>query len=550
MKRLILFSFCLMMTMMSRAIWLEPADFRVVCKDGSVTYFCGMGTDITFNEDGTILYIQTEWQNNVISYAVDGIEAIEFTRPGELYDSYDYVGAHIDVAFSSDDDASFSEVEEEIVTNVNHDDYGDFIEFYKPANTMIITYKEGSATYKKKPSGVTVNVSGNHVVVTSTVKNMAYTLEGATTNGSFKLNSSNKAQINLNGVSITNPTGPAINIQSGKTMLVKVADGTINYLEDSEDEYQFTDKEDEAGEQKKGTFFSEGQLIFSGNGTLNVKSNYGHGIASDDYVRMRADNMNITIDAVRDGISTKERFIMYGGELTINAGQDGVDVGEGYIEIGAGKLTVNAADEGITASYEGDEDTGIVDPLITPYIDIKGGLIKVTTTGDKGHGIRAMSTLSMSGGIVQVVTKGAGSKALLAEGDMSLTGGKVTACTEGNALYEADVNDLSSSAAIRSKGTLTITDMTIGAKCIGTGSKGVNNVGDIVMTNSRVTVVSSGGTHKQNGLDSRSRGVTSDGGLTIDGGSLLVRSYEEPLYLRGAHTFLNNAVYSGYQVGK
>ncbi len=553
MKRLILFSFCLMMTMMSRAIWLESADFRVVCKDGSVTYFCGMGTDITFNEDGTILYIQTEWQNNVISYAVDGIEAIEFTRPGELYDSYDYVGAHIDVDFSATDDSSFSEVEEEIVTNKEHDDYGDFIEHYNEPREVVITYKEGGkATCTGKPSGVTVIVSGNHVVVTSSndKNNIAYTLKGATANGSFKLYSLKKAQINLNGVSIINPTGPAINIQSGKTMLVNVADGTTNYLEDSEDEYQFTDQENETSEQKKGTFFSEGQLIFSGNGTLNVKSNYGHGIASDDYVRMRADNMNITIDAVRDGISTKERFIMYGGELTINAGQDGIDVGEGYIEIGAGKLTVNAADEGITASYEGDEDTGVVDPLITPYIDIKGGLIKVTTTGDKGHGIRAMSALSMSGGIVQVVTKGAGSKALMAEGDMSLTGGKVTACTEGNALYEADVNDLSSSAAIRSKGTLTITDMTIGAKCIGTGSKGINNVGDIVMTNSRVTVVSSGGTHKQNGLDSRSRGVTSDGGLTIDGGSLLVRSYEEPLYLRGAHTFLNNAVYSGYQVGK
>ena len=131
---------------------------------------------------------------------------------------------------------------------------------------------------------------------------------------------------------------------------------------------------------------------------------------------------------------------------------------------------------------------------------------------------------------------------------MSLTGGKVTALTEGDALYED--GDLSSSAGIRSKGVLTITNMTIGAKSTGTGGKGINNVGDIMMKNSHVTVVSSGATHKINGLDSRSRGVTSDGDLTIDGGSLLVRSYEEPLYLRGAHTFLNNAVYSGYQVGK
>ena len=540
MKRLILFSLALMTAMLSWAIWVAPSDFRVICKDGSIAYYHGWSTELTFGEDGTILYIQTEGENTVVSYAVDGIEAIEFAETGEYSDQYSYAGTHVDVAFSSADDTSFSEVEEEIITNDLHDDFGDFIENYKPKNTVVITYKEGKATYMGKPSGVNVMVSGNHVVVTSSKKDIAYTLKGATTNGSFKLYSDKKAQINLNGVSITNPTGAAINIQSGKTMLVKLVDGTTNYLEDGT-EYALTD-----GEQQKGTFFSEGQLVFSDDGALTVKSNYGHGIASDDYVRVRGGN--ITINSVRDGISTSDRFIMYGGVVNITAQQDGIDVDEGYIEIGAGQLTVNAVDEGITASYEGDEDTGVVDPLITPYIDIKGGLIKVVTTGDKGHGVRAMSTFTMSGGIVQATTKGAGSKALMSEGDMSLIGGKVTALTEGNALYED--GDLSSSAGIRSKGVLTITNMTIGAKSTGTGGKGINNVGDIMMKNSHVTVVSSGATHKSNGLDSRSRGVTSDGDLTIDGGSLLVRSYEEPLYLRGAHTFLNNAVYSGYQVGK
>ena len=239
---------------------------------------------------------------------------------------------------------------------------------------------------------------------------------------------------------------------------------------------------------------------------------------------------------------------MYGGELTINAGQDGVDVGEGYVEIGGGKLNIQAGDEGITASYEGDEDTGVVDPLITPYIDIKGGLVKVATTGDKGHGVRAMSAFTMSGGVVQVTTKGAGSKALMSEGDMSLTGGKVIALTEGSALYED--GDLSSSAAIRSKGVLKVENMAIGLKSTGAGGKGINNVGDIVMKSSHVTVVASGAAHKSNGLVSHSRGVTSDGSLAIDGGSLSVRSCGEPLYLHGTYTFLNNAVYGGYQIGE
>ena len=538
MKRLKLLPLVLWAPMLSWAVTV-PSDFRVMCRDGSVSYFRGVGTELTFNDDGTILYIQTEGQDAVVSYAVDGIEAIEFAQLGVAYDAYDYAGDHIDVVLSSVDDTSFSEAEEEIITDDTHDDYGDFIENYKPKNTVVITYKEGGkATYTGKPSGVNVIVSGNHVTVTSAKSDVAYTLKGTTTNGSFKLYSDKKAQVTLNGVSITNPTGAAINIQSGKTMMIKLADGTTNNLEDGT-EYTLTD-----GEQQKGTFFSEGQLVFSGEGTLNVKSNYGHGIVSDDYVRVRGGN--IMINSVRDGISTSDRFIMYGGIVNITAQQDGIDVDEGYIEIGAGQLTVNAVDEGITASYEGDEDTGIVDPLITPYIDIKGGLIKVVTAGDKGHGIRAMSTFAMSGGIVQTTVKGDGSKALMSEGDMSLTGGKITVFTEGDALYED--GDLSSSAGIRSKGVLTVKDLTLGIKSTGTGSKGINNVGNVVVENCRATIIASGATHKSNGLDSRSRGIDTDGDLTFNGGFLQVKSYDEPLHLKGSLSFLNNAVYCGYQI--
>ena len=537
MKRLILLSLAFVAAMLSWAVTI-PSDFRIVCKDGSVAYFCGRGTELTFNEEGTVLYIQTEGQDAVVSYAVDGIEAVEFTQSGKTYDAYDYAGDHIDVAFSSSDDTSFTEVKENVITDENHDDYGDFIENYKPKNTVVITYKEGKASYTGNPSGVNVIVSGNHVKVTSAKSDIAYTLKGTTTNGSFKLYSDKKAQITLDGVSITNPTGAAINIQSGKTMMIKLVDGAANYLEDGKS-YTL-----EGTEQQKGTFFSEGQLVFSGNGSLNVKSNYGHGIVSDDYVRVRGGN--ITINSVRDGINTSDRFIMYDGVVNITAQQDGIDVDEGYIEIGGGQLTVNAVDEGITASYEGDENSGIVDPLITPYIDIKGGLIKVVTTGDKGHGVRAMSTFSMSGGIVQATTKGAGSKALMSEGGMSLTGGKVTVLTEGNALYED--SDLSSSAGIRSKGVLTMKNITLGIKSTGTGSKGINNVGDVVVENCRATIIASGATHKSNGLDSRSRGVDTDGNLTLNGGVMLVRSYDEPLHLKGKLSFLNNAVYNGYQI--
>ena len=537
MKRLTLFSLAFVTTMLSWAITI-PSDFRVVCKDGSVARFCGAGTELSFSTDGSVLYIQTEGYDAVVSYAVDGIETIEFAQLGETYEAYDYLGDYIDVAFSPADSTSYTEAKEEVITDEENDDYGDFIENYSPKNTVVITYDGNEVTYKGNTSGVTVIAKGSHVTVTSTKKNISYELKGATTNGSFKLYSDKKAQVNLSGVSITNPTGSAINIQSGKTMLIDLTEGTTNNLEDGA---SYTLTEDE---QQKGAFFSEGQLVFSGKGTLNVKSHYKHGIASDDYVRIRDGVFNI--EAVGDGISTKERFVMYGGELAINAGQDGVDVGEGYIEIGGGKLNVQAGDEGITASYEGDEDTGVVDPLITPYIDIKGGFVKVATTGDKGHGLRAMSTLSMSGGIVQTTVKGAGSKALMCEDNMSLMGGKATILVEGATLYEE--GDLSSAAGIRCKSTLKIENTTLGIKSTGTGSKGINNVGDIIIKSSRVTAITSGGTHQQAGLSSYSRGIATDGDIILDDCVLLVNSCDEPLHILGEQTFLNESVYIGYKI--
>ena len=543
--------------MSSWAVISNPADFRVVCKDGTVACFRGSGTSITFSEDASLLYITTKYvgdrEEAVVCYAVDGIEAIEFSEDYFSEGQYSYGGSHVDVAVDPSDETSYTEVSEKIVTNETHDDFGDFVENCPVSGNVSVTYNGTSVTVKGasgtvttggKPgnvlSGVMVKVTGAHVEVSSTNKDVAFALSGSTEDGSFKLmGSSKRSHIVLSGVSITNPKGAAINIQSSKTMLVKLTDGTSNYLEDGTT-YTMVGEEDQ-----KGTFFSEGQLVFSDKGALEVKSNYGHGIACDDYVRVRSGN--ITVNSTRDGINTNDRFVMYGGSVTVNAGQDGLDVGKGYIEIGAGKLTVDAVDEGITASYEG-EDDGTIDATITPYIDIKGGLVKVTTTGDKGHGLRAMSTLSMSGGIVQATVKGAGSKALMSEGNMSLTGGKVTAFTEGDALYEE--GDLSSSACVRSKGTLCVENMTLGVKSTGTGGKGINNVGDVLIKNSRVAVVASGETHRHDDLDSRSRGVTTDGSLTLNGGSLLVKSYDEPLHVKGTQSFLNEAVYNSYQIGE
>ncbi len=273
--------------------------------------------------------------------------------------------------------------------------------------------------------GVTITQIGNDVVITSTATGVDFQLSGTTGNGSVKVYSEKKFKITLNNVSITNNDGPAINIQSSKRAFITVADGTTNSLADGAT--YATSVED-----MKGTIFSEGQMVFGGTGTLTVKGNFKHAIASDDYVRLRTGNIIIT-GAVTDGVHTNDAFIMDGGTLKITAGSDGIEAEEGHVIINEGTLISTTVDDGIAASYEG------TDATIIPYVTINGGTITITST--KGEGIESKGSLTINKGNVSTTTYDDGLNAGKA---MYLNGGKIYAYATNN-------------DAMDSNGTFTIT---------------------------------------------------------------------------------------------
>lgn len=121
---------------------------------------------------------------------------------------------------------------------------------------VTIIYNGTTAAVSNGVSGVEVSSNGAHVVVNSTVSGVEYVLSGTTTNGSFKVYSEKKFKLSLAGVSILNPVGAAINIQSSKRVFVVCADETTNVLTDGSSYTATTD-----GEDMKACLFSEGQLI-------------------------------------------------------------------------------------------------------------------------------------------------------------------------------------------------------------------------------------------------------------------------------------------------
>jgi hypothetical protein len=170
----------------------------------------------------------------------------------------------------------------------------DYIENTTFDKTITITFSTTGDASVSGDDDAIISISGNDVIATNNTSNVIrYVLTGETSDGFFKLYSTKKQAIVLNGVSITNPDGAAINNQSKKRTFIVLNDGTTNSLTDGTNYSDATDDED-----MKACFFSEGQLIFSGKGSLDVDANCKAGIRSDDYVRTLP-GTNIYVDASR-----------------------------------------------------------------------------------------------------------------------------------------------------------------------------------------------------------------------------------------------------------
>lgn len=469
----------------------------------------------------------------VSQFATSKVDSISFVQPANG-NALTYTD-NLSVAFDSNDKNNYSEITETIITDEADEESGDFIENYTVSKVLTITYSETGITVTPDIiDQVNYTITNKtHLVINSSRSKMAYRVQGNCNNGSLKIYSEKKFQLALHGLTLTNPKGPAVNIQSGKTVYVTLTADKTNNLCDGETYADAPYSEGEP-EDQKGTFFSEGQLIFSGTGTLNVTSYGGHGIASDDYIRVRSGNINI-VKAAKDGFNTNDvfrvgRMSASAPTITINATGDGIDCGKGNILIEAGDITVNTIDDGIVTSYE-----TLTDATIDPSITIRGGFVKVNTTGEKGMAIKSNANYTQTGGIIQITTKGNGSKAVNSEKAAIFTGGKLTALVDG-----AISSDSSATAGIKCI-DLTVTDGTIGINCSGVGAKAVNSDGNVVIDGGSLTLLSTGKNYNEGTDDKKTRAISA---LTYvqNAGNALMKSYDKVVSTTGSITLTNGVM--------
>lgn len=441
---------------------------------------------------------------------------------------------------------------------------------------------------------VTVNISGAHVTIgqtnTEDVDNdeITYQLSGTTTDGSLTLSGSYKCTVSLAGVTLTNPSGAAINITNSKRIQLSAKKGTENTLTDG------------SGSQK-ACIYSKGQLQLQGNGTLNVAGNYKHAIKSASYITIKNMTLNIT-SAVGDGINCEEYLQMNSGVVTISGvGDDGIqcdlggdtstgetashkdeDTGNIYLE--GGSLTVTAdvtaakcvKSEGDITVSDGTQElhakgaidlTDTSDPSYTSGFKAdgsftqSGGDITISVTGSAGRGIGCDGTfttpaagtgtltiinsgatsnsssyhctakgikagvVNINGGNIEVTMSGASAKGIKADsGDMTITGGDITITTSGAGSYDQTEKDSKGAGCLKADSNMTISGGTLTLKSTGTGGKCIKVDGTLAVSGGTISAETTGGTYSSSSSKAQPKAIKSDGNMTVSGGSMTATS--------------------------
>jgi len=310
-------------------------------------------------------------------------------------------------------------------------------------SVISIVYSGSSVTVSGDTKGYVTTDGADVTVDTGTdTDSLLLVLSGSTTDGSLLIYREKKFGIRMNGVSIHNSDGPAINNQCGKSLYVELVSGTTNTLTDGT---SYTDAFDSSGNsiQQKGAFFSEGQTYFSGTGKLVVTGSTANAIACDDYIVIDEATITAT-SATGHGISVNDGFTMNSGSLTIDVTGDACKglKSDSTTVITGGTLTITTSGGCVYDETEADYSSAAC--IKSDYqVSISGGTLTLTSSGDGGKGINCDTDVVFSGGTMVVTTTGSNNdakpKGVKADGDITVSGGsfsvsvnKSWACDNGS----------------------------------------------------------------------------------------------------------------------
>lgn len=309
-----------------------------------------------------------------------------------------------------------------------------------------ITYNDGSVTVSGDDANY-VTVNGADVTVTSEIDSLLLILSGTTTDGSLLVNRQKKYGIKLNGVSINNVDGPAINNQGSKYLYLEVADGTTNTLTDG------TTYTEQVYDQK-GAFFSEGEMYLYGTGTLNVTGNCRHAIACDDFIVID-DNVTLNVKSPSgSGIKVNDGLWINNGTIDINVTADaarGIRC-DSIVVINGGNTTITTSGDCVYDSSTMDYSSAACIKCDYPFT-MTAGSLTMTSSGDGGKGINCTRDIIFRGGTLVATTIGDNTngkpKAIKSDTGIIVSGGSFKATVDSSWACDGGYGDDTTSDAER-----------------------------------------------------------------------------------------------------
>ncbi|MBQ6493761.1 MAG: carbohydrate-binding domain-containing protein [Erysipelotrichaceae bacterium] len=300
-----------------------------------------------------------------------------------------------------------------------------------PATAYDLSFREADIDSEYAISGSTyISLGDEDVKIT---KGGTYILEGQMNGASVIVDVADNDDVRLvlNNVTINAEDFAGIYIINGDEITITLAEGSNNTITDSGDYEQIDDNSVDA------LIYSKADLIINGNGTLNLKSSYNHGIVSKDDLIITGGTYNIETAGqglrgkdclkIRDGTfnlvtykdalksdnsSDEYRGYVYitGGDFVIETYADAI-YGYSLVNITGGDFVISCAKSNSADSYKAIKSAGM--------IDISNGTFKIDTVDDAIH---CDSDVLIGGGTFEIES---GDDAIHADQKVEISDGKL-----------------------------------------------------------------------------------------------------------------------------
>ena len=231
----------------------------------------------------------------------------------------------------------------------------------------------------------------------------------------------------LEDLTLTSTTGAAISVNKNSEVKIVISgDVTLTDNENPEDEYSTDEEVTDAYDGAAMKFKAGSSVYITGDGTLTIKGNAKNGIKTGDGSSLVIDgDLDFDITASNDGINVNYDLAILDGDITIDAGDDGIHA-DHILTIGSEDgtgpdLTIEDSTEGIEATV----------------VNILGGDIDINASDDGINTANADGVyegeldyaINQTGGSVTVNTKSDG---IDSNGDVNLIGGSATIRSASN----------------------------------------------------------------------------------------------------------------------